>query len=169
MLALFRSLWKYFQIPMSHVWCLMSNVKSPMSSWSWRSWQFPVYWSLTLKQLHLVSSGSLLGISKFASRNNSSTDTKAKYVFWILAVGDGPGCCTHRFEYQLINVMGEFRGWRGQHNNIANIILRLMHVKPTFRGGGAVDSTPSWVFMHRTPLLQMVTIRSSYIWYFKIE
>ena len=25
-----------------------------MSSWSWRSWQFLVYWSLTLKQLHLV-------------------------------------------------------------------------------------------------------------------
>ena len=32
----------------------MSNVKSPISSWSWRFWQFPVYWSLTLKQLHLV-------------------------------------------------------------------------------------------------------------------
>ena len=43
-----------FQIPMSHVWCLMSNVRGPMSSWSWRSWQFLVYWSLTLKQLHLV-------------------------------------------------------------------------------------------------------------------
>ena len=40
--------------PMSNVWCLLSNVRSPMSSWSWRSWQFPVYWSLTLKQLHLV-------------------------------------------------------------------------------------------------------------------
>ena len=38
----------------SHAWCLMSNVQSPMSSWSWRSWQFLVYWSLTLKQLHLV-------------------------------------------------------------------------------------------------------------------
>ena len=45
---------QYFQILMSHVWYLMSNVKSPMSSWSWRSWQFLVYWSLTLKQLHLV-------------------------------------------------------------------------------------------------------------------
>ena len=44
----------YFQIPMSHVSCLMSNVKSPTSSWSWRSWQYLVYWSLTLKQLHLV-------------------------------------------------------------------------------------------------------------------
>ena len=32
----------------------MYNVKSPMSCWSWRSWQFLVYWSLTLKQLHLV-------------------------------------------------------------------------------------------------------------------
>ena len=45
---------QYFQILMSYVPCLMSSVKSPMSNWSWRSWQFPVYWSLTLKQLHLV-------------------------------------------------------------------------------------------------------------------
>ena len=39
---------------MSIVPCRMSNVWSPMSSWSWRSLQFPVCWSLTLKQLHLV-------------------------------------------------------------------------------------------------------------------
>ena len=46
---------QYFQIPTSYVWCLMSIVRGPMYSWSWRSWQFLVYWSLTLKQLHLVS------------------------------------------------------------------------------------------------------------------
>jgi len=48
-----------------------------------------------------ISSGSLLGISKFVARNNSSTDTKAKYVFRILAVGDGPGCCTHSHDYAI--------------------------------------------------------------------
>ena len=32
----------------------ISKFLCPMSSWSWRSWQFPVYWSLTLKQLHLL-------------------------------------------------------------------------------------------------------------------
>ena len=53
---------------MSYVWCLMSNVKSPMSSWSWRSWQFPVYWSLTLKQLHLVL---LTFIFKLVSSSNA--------------------------------------------------------------------------------------------------
>ena len=31
---------------MSYVWCLMSNVNSPMSCWSWRSWQFLVYYIL---------------------------------------------------------------------------------------------------------------------------
>ena len=56
---------QYFQIPMSHVWSLMSNVKSPMSSWNWRSWQFPVYWSLTLKQLHLVSIDFIYKFSVF--------------------------------------------------------------------------------------------------------
>ena len=60
----FRCL-QYFQIPMSHVPCLMSNVKSPMSSWNWRSWQFPVYWSLTLKQLHLVSIDFIYKFSVF--------------------------------------------------------------------------------------------------------